>query len=247
MIGNKLDIVMSKTKNFLKVLKAPISVEIVIGGGYRCEVFYSKILSHVYLIGIDGVCKRLIIREGKEMESRKTSAKNLKELCRVLDDFGIVKYNFLTVFNDYSIEFRSGGCENGIYDFKECNDIREVYNGLYNSVRVLYKSQNDGILSLKSDSNCLGVFSMVRERTGKVVRYYIHDSYTLFENIKINNKYHTMLIRMLHNVCSYYQDIECIEINLNKGTMRVEKSNGKITEAVIENEKVISVRNINNK
>lgn len=238
---------MGKTKSFLKTLNTPVSIEILIKEGYRCEVFYSKILSYVYLVDSKGVCKRRVIKDGKEMESRKTSAKNLKELCDVLNEFSVVKYNFLTVFNDYSIEFADGNHENGFYDFKEFNNVREAYNGLYNTIKSVSKSQSDGKISLKSDSNCLGVFARSCRNTGKTDRYYIYDNYTVYANIKSNvhTKYHTMFIRMLHNVCSYFQDIESIEIDLDVGTMKVEKSNGKMVEAILENNKVVSVRNLN--
>lgn len=247
MLGNKLDMLMGKTKNFLKTLNTPISVEILIGEGYRCEVFYSKILSYVYLIDSKGVCKRRVIKDGKEMESRKTSAKNLKELCEVLNGFNVAKYNFLTVFNDYSIEFADGNCENGFYDFKEFNNEREAYNGLYNAIKSISKSQSNGKISLKSERGCLGVFSRSCRNMGKTDRYYIYNNYTVYANIKSNvhTKYHTMFIRMLHNVCSYFQDIESIEIDLDGGTMKVEKSNGKVMEAILEDNKVVSVRNLN--
>lgn len=246
MLGNKLDMLMSKTKSFLKTLNAPVSVEIVIGEGYKCEVFYSKMLSHVYSIGSDGVCRRLVVREGKEMESRKTSAKNLKELCRVLEEFGVVQYSFLVVFNDYSIEFTDGSRENGFYEFKECKNLREAYDGLYNAVKSVSKSQSEGSISLRSDSKCLGVFTRSCRNVGKTDRYYIYDNYTVYETMKsrVHMKYHTMFIRMLHNVCSYFQDIEYIEINLDIGTMTVEKSNGKVMEAILEDGKVVSVREI---
>lgn len=246
MLGNKLDMLMGKTKSFLKTLNTPISIEILIGDGYRCEVFYSKILSYVYLIDSKGVCKRRVIKDGKEMESRKTSAKNLKELCEVLNEFNVVKYSFLTVFNDYSIDFVNGRCENGFYDFKEFNNAREAYNGLYNAIKSISKSQSDGKISLKSDSNCLGVFARSCRNTGKTDRYYIYDNYTVYANIKTNvhMKYHTMFIRMLHNVCSYFQDIESIEIDLDGGTMTVEKSNDKVMEAILENGRVVSVREL---
>lgn len=238
---------MGKTKSFLKTLNTPVSIEILIKEGYRCEVFYSKILSYVYLVDSKGVCKRRVIKDGKEMESRKTSAKNLKELCDVLNEFNVIKYNFLTVFNDYSIEFADGRCENGFYDFKEFNNVREAYNGLYNTIKSVSKSQSDGKISLKSDSGCLGVFARSCRNTGKTDRYYIYDNYTVYANIKSNvhTKYHKMFIRMLHNVCSYFQDIESIEIDLDVGTMKVEKSNGKIAEAVLEDCEVVSVRNLN--
>ena len=247
MLGNKLDMLMGKTKSFLKTLNTPISIEILIREGYRCEVFYSKILSYVYLIDSKGVCKRRVIKEGKEMESRKTSAKNLKELCEVLNEFNVVKYNFLTVFNDYSIEFADGSCENGFYDFKEFNNAREAYNGLYNAIKSISKSQSDGKISLKSNSDCLGVFSRSCRSKGKTDRYYIYDNYTVHDNIKSNvhTKYHKMFIRMLHNVCSYFQDIENIEIDLDVGTMKIEKSNGKIIEAILEDGIVVSVRDLN--
>ncbi len=238
---------MGKTKSFLKTLNAPVSIEILIGEGCRCKVFYSKILSYVYVIDSNGMCKRKVIKDGKEMENRKTSAKNLKELCGILNEFNVVKYNFLTVFNDYSIEFADGRCENGFYDFKEFNNARERYNGLYNAIKSVSKSQSDGKISLKSDKACLGVFARSCRNTGKTDRYYIYDNYTVYANIKSNvhTKYHTMFIRMLHNVCSYFQDIESIEIDLDVGTMKVEKSNGKMVEAILENNKVVSVRNLN--
>lgn len=49
---------------------------------------------------------------------------------------------------------------------------------------------------------------------------------------------------MLHNICKYYSDIEVVLINLDEGTMRVTKSSGRVMEAVIKNEKVVSVKEI---
>lgn len=246
-LGNNLDILMGKTKSFLKTLNEPVSMSIQsIEEGYRCEVFYSKKLSHVYSLDNEGNCKRRVIHEDGVGETRKTSAKNLKELCRVLEKFNISKYGFLMIFNDYSIEFRDGSCENGFYDFKECKNIKEAYNGIYLAVRSLSKSQKDGQILLQSDDNYLGVFSRYYKGCNERDKYYIQYDCTIVgkTNSPLPRKYHLQFIKMLHNICKYYSDIEVVLINLEEGTMRVTKSSGRVMEAVIKNEKVVSVKEI---
>lgn len=246
-LGNNLDILMGKTKSFLKTLNEPVSMSIQsIEEGYRCEVFYSKKSSHVYLIDREGNCKRRVIHEDGGGETRKTSAKNLKELCRVLEKFNISMYSFLMVFNDYSIEFRDDSCENGFYDFKECKNIKEAYNGIYHAVRSLSKSQKDGQILLQSDNNYLGVFSRYYKGCNERDKYYIQYDCTIVgkTNSPLPRKYHLQFIKMLHNICKYYSDIEVVLINLDGGTMRVTKSSGRVMEAVIKNEKVVSVKEI---
>lgn len=238
---------MGKTKSFLKTLNEPVSVSIQrIEEGYRCEVFYSKELSHVYLIDRGGNCKRRVMHEDGGGETRKTSAKNLKELCMVVEKFNISKYSFLMVFNDYSIEFRDGSCENGFYDFKGCKNIKEAYNGIYLAVRALSKSQKDGQILLQSDENYLGIFSRYYKEGNERDKYYIQYDCTIVgkTNSQLPRKYHLQFIKMLHNICEYYSDIELILINLDKGTMRVTKSSGRVMEAVIKDEKVVSVREV---